>query len=75
MFSDSVQFWLISLICSKYFFQDCLREQVFVYNLARSQSRFSIFLSFINSKALTNLQYKHQRMVVVQEFRNERFFS
>ena len=58
---DPVQFYLISLLCSKYFVWCCLRWEPFAYNSSQSTSNFNIFIIH-NFKSLFQYQYKASRL-------------
>ena len=48
------QFHCISLLCVKYFVQDCLSKQIFYCNLAKSPSHFNFWKIFVTPKDFSN---------------------
>ena len=57
---DSVQFYWISLLCSKYFAQYRMYKQTFGHNLTQLPRKFSGFLCiFDNSKSVSQIFKKN----------------
>ena len=53
-FRNHVEFYCISLVCSKYFGQDCLRKQTFGCNLAQCPSHLNIWIFSVTAKHFSN---------------------
>ena len=62
----SSSIYLISLLCSTYFVQDCLSEQIFVCNFFLSSTNFNISIFLITSMPLANILCKHLSCAKVQ---------
>ena len=58
-FYCSVQFYWISLFCSKYFIRDCLSKQAFGYKTAQCPSNFILFRHFLKLHSISSIFNKN----------------